>query len=107
MPAGTNTSPNDALTAAVRSLTASSQRRIVTNNNDPDQLSRVSLDTHLLISSLQRSGISFAGAQQFRQGQAVTNATDRRALTAVLSVLLKRWSMLRINLMETSGDQLL
>ena len=75
MPAGTSTGPNDALTAA-RLLTAS-------------------LDTHLLMSSLQRSGVSFAGAQQFSQGQAVTNAADRRALSVVLSVLLKRSSTLR------------
>jgi hypothetical protein len=69
MPAGTATGPNDALTAA-RLLTAS-------------------IDTHLLMSSLQRSGVSLAGAQQFSQGQAVTNAADRRTLAAMLSVLLK------------------
>jgi hypothetical protein len=44
----------------------------------------------LLISSLQRSGISFAGAQQFSQGEAVTNAGDRLAIARVLSELLKR-----------------
>jgi hypothetical protein len=74
MPAGTNTGPNDALTAA-KLLTAS-------------------IDAHLLMSSLQRSGISFAGARQFSQGQAVTNATDRLALAKVLSELLKHWRTL-------------
>jgi hypothetical protein len=73
MPAGTSTGSNDALTAARFGLTAS-------------------VDTHRLVSSLQRSGISFAGAQQFSQGQPVTNAADRRALGAVLSVLLQRSS---------------
>jgi hypothetical protein len=76
MPAGTATGPNDALTAARFSLTAR-------------------IDTHLLISSLQRAGISFAGAQQFSQGQAVTNAADRQALGVVLSALLKHSSTLR------------
>jgi hypothetical protein len=70
MPAGVSgNQPNDALTAA-RLLTAS-------------------IDTHLLMSSLQRSGVSLAGAQQFSQGQAVTNPADRRTLAAMLSVLLK------------------
>jgi hypothetical protein len=70
VPAGVGgNQPNDALTA-VRLLTTS-------------------IDTHLLVSSLQRSGVSFAGAQQFSQGQMVTNATDRRTLAAMLSVLLK------------------
>jgi hypothetical protein len=75
MPAGTNTGPNDALTAIV--------------------LQTASIDTHLLMSSLQRAGMSFAGAQQFSQGQAVTSAADRRALAAILSILLKRSSTLR------------
>jgi hypothetical protein len=48
------------------------------------------IDTHLLVSALQRSGISLAGAQQFSRGQAVTNHGDRLALAAVLSDLLKR-----------------
>ena len=69
MPGGVNTGPNDALTAA-RLLTAT-------------------IDTHLVMSSLQRSGVSLAGAQQFAQGQAVTNPGDRRLLAAMLSVLLK------------------
>jgi hypothetical protein len=73
MPAGTSTGPNDALTAA----------RLLT----------ISVDTHLLTSSLQRSGVSVAGAQQFRQGLAVTSAADRRTLTAMLTVLLKSSSM--------------
>jgi hypothetical protein len=47
------------------------------------------IDTHLLISSLQRSGITFAGAHQFSQGQAVTNAADRMTLARLLSELLK------------------
>ena len=74
MPAGTSTGPNDALTAA----------RLLT----------ISVDTHLLTSSLQRSGISVAGAQQFSQGLAVTSAADRRTLAAMLTVLLKSSSML-------------
>jgi hypothetical protein len=74
MPAGTSTGPNDALTAA----------RLLT----------ISVDTHLLTSSLQRSGVSAAGAQQFSQGLAVTSAADRRTLTAMLTVLLKSSSML-------------
>jgi hypothetical protein len=41
------------------------------------------------MSSLQRSGISVEGAQQFSQGQAVTSATDRRTLAAMLTVLLQ------------------
>jgi hypothetical protein len=73
MPAGTSTGPNDALTAA----------RLLT----------MSVDTHLLTSSLQRSGVSVAGAQQFSQGLAVTSAADRRTLTAMLTVLLKSSSM--------------
>jgi hypothetical protein len=70
MPAGVaGNQPNDALTAA----------RLVTTT----------IDTHLLMSSLQRSGVSFAGAQQFSQGQAVANPADRRTLAAMLTVLLK------------------
>jgi hypothetical protein len=70
MPAGVGgNQPNDALTAA--------------------RLLATSIDTHLLLSSLQRSGVSLTGAQQFSQGQAVTNAADRRTLAAMLSVLLK------------------
>jgi hypothetical protein len=60
---------NDALTAARFSL---------------------SIDTHLLMSSLQRAGVSAAGARQFSEGQNVTNATDRVLLARVLSALLKR-----------------
>ena len=75
MPAGTAGGPNDALTAA----------RLLT----------VSIDTHLVMSSLQRSGISFASAQQFSQGQAVTNAADRLTLAKMLSELLKRSATLR------------
>jgi hypothetical protein len=73
MPAGTSGGPNDALTA-VRLLTTS-------------------VDTHLLTSSLQRSGVSVAGAQQFSQGLSVTSAADRRTLAAMLTVLLKSSSM--------------
>ena len=69
MPAGTATGPNDALTAA-RLLTAT-------------------IDTNLLMSSLQRAGISFASAQQFSAGEPVMNVADRRTLAAMLSVLLK------------------
>jgi hypothetical protein len=76
MPAGVGgNQPNDALTAARFSVT--------------------SIDTHLLMSSLQRSGISFASAQQFSQGQLVTNAADRLALAGMLSELLKRSGALR------------
>jgi hypothetical protein len=74
MPAGTSTGPNDALTAA----------RLLTT----------SVDTHLLVSTLQRSGVSVAGAQQFSQGLAVSSAADRRTLAAMLTVLLKSSSML-------------
>jgi hypothetical protein len=74
MPAGVGgNQPNDALTAA--------------------RLLATIVDTHLLISSLQRSGVSFAGAQQFSQGQAVTNAADRQKLAAVLTVLLQQSSI--------------
>lgn len=70
MPAGVGgNQPNDALTAA--------------------KLLATTIDTHLLMSTLQRSGISFAGAQQFSQGQTVTNPADRRTLAAMLTVLLK------------------
>jgi hypothetical protein len=70
MPAGVSgNQPNDALTAAKFGL--------------------ISVDTHLVISSLLQSGVSLAGAQQFSQGQAVTNPADRKTLAAVLSVLLK------------------
>ena len=74
MPAGTNTGPNDALTAA--------------------KFMFVTVDLHLVVSSLQRSGISYGGAQQFSQGQVVTNAADRLALAKVLSELLKRSRLL-------------
>jgi hypothetical protein len=70
MPAGVGgNQPNDALTAA--------------------KLLATTIDTHLLMSSLQRSGVSFTGAQQFTQGQAVTSPADRRTLAAMLTVLLK------------------
>jgi hypothetical protein len=69
MPAGTSTGPNDALTAAKFSL--------------------VTVDVHLVTSSLQRLGVSFAGAQQFSQGQAVTSISDRQLVAKVLSELLK------------------
>ena len=70
MPAGVGgNQPNDALTAA----------RLLTTP----------IDTHLLMSSLQRSGVSLASAQQFSAGEAVTNAVDRRTLAAMLTVLLK------------------
>jgi hypothetical protein len=73
MPAGTSTGPNDALTAAVFALIGTS-----------------TVDTHLLMSSLQQTGVSYAGAQQFSQGQPVTNPADRLALAKVLCFLLKR-----------------
>jgi hypothetical protein len=70
MPAGVGgNQPNDALTAA--------------------KLLATTIDTHLLMATLQRSGVSFAGAQQFSQGQPVANPADRRALAAMLTVLLK------------------
>lgn len=76
MPAGVGgNQPNDALTA-VKLLT-------------------VSVDTHLLMSSLQRSGVSLVGAQQFSQGQTVTKATDRLTLAKMLSELLKSSTTLR------------
>jgi hypothetical protein len=74
MPAGTNTSPNDALTAAKFAA---------------------SIDKHLLMSSLQRLGISFDSAEKFSQGQEVTNAEDRLALAGMLSELLKQSTTLR------------
>jgi hypothetical protein len=70
MPAGVSgNQPNDALTAAVFAATT--------------------IDTHLLTSALQRSGMSLAGAQEFSQAQPVTNVADRRKLAAVLTALLK------------------
>jgi hypothetical protein len=75
MPAGTNTGPNDALTAA--------------------RFSFVTIDSHLVISSLQRCGVSFSAAQQFSQGQAVTNVADRLTIAKVLSELLKQSATLR------------
>ena len=75
MPAGTSTGPNDALTAA--------------------HLSTVSIDSHLVVSSLQRCGMSFAGAQQFSQGQIVANAAERLTLAKLLSELLKGSATLR------------
>ena len=71
MPAGVSgQQPNDALTAA--------------------HLGSVMIDSHLVVSSLQRCGMSFAGAQQFSQGQTVTNAAERLTLAKLLSELLKR-----------------
>jgi hypothetical protein len=70
MPAGVGgNQPNDALTAA-KLLTAT-------------------VDTHQLMSALQRLGVSFASAQQFSVGEAVTNETDRLALARLLSELFK------------------
>ena len=70
MPGGVSgNQPNDALTAV--------------------KLGAIHVDTHLLMSSLQRSGVSFAGAQQFSGGQAVTSPADRQRLAAMLTVLLK------------------
>jgi hypothetical protein len=70
MPAGVGgNQPNDALTAA-RLLTAT-------------------IDTHLVMSTLQRSGIAYVSAQQFTQGREVTDAADRMTLAKMLSVLLK------------------
>jgi hypothetical protein len=48
-------------------------------------------DPHLLMSTLQRAGVSPAGAQQFSQGQAVAAPADRLALAAMLTYLLKGW----------------
>ena len=42
-----------------------------------------------LTSTLQQTGITYASAQQFSQGQAVTNAADRMTLARLLSELLK------------------
>ena len=75
MPAGTAGGPNDALTAV--------------------KLMTVTVDSHLVVSSLLRCGISFAGAQQFSQGQAVTNAAERLTIAKVLSELLKQSATLR------------
>lgn len=77
MPAGTNTGPNDALTAARVSM------------NAIDHLMETDGEKMFLKSTLQRSGVSFDGAQQFSQGLAVTNPADRRTLAAILTVLLK------------------
>jgi hypothetical protein len=57
----------------------------------PVQIQSTPVDPHLLVSSLQRAGISLAGAQQFSQGQAVVAPTDRLALAAMLTYLLKGW----------------
>jgi hypothetical protein len=59
----------------------------VVTNLTPIQTS--SIDTHLLVSALQRSGISFASAHQFSQGQLVSNSADRLALAGIVSTLLK------------------
>ena len=75
MPAGVAGGPNDALTAA--------------------HLSTVTIDSHLVVSSLQRCGMSFVGAQQFSQGQTVTNDAERLTLAKLLSELLKRSATLR------------
>lgn len=48
-------------------------------------------DPHLLVSSLQRAGLSPVGAQQFSQGQAVVAPADRLALAAMMTYLLKGW----------------
>ena len=57
----------------------------------PIDLHATPADPHLLVSSLQRAGISPAGAQQFSQGQAVVAPADRLALAAMLTYLLKGW----------------
>ena len=76
MPAGlSGIQLNDALTAA--------------------RLSTVTVDLHLVVSSLQRCGVSFAGAQEFSQGQTVTHAADRLTIAKALSELLKQSATLR------------
>jgi len=62
----------------------------VGSGQDHSWLQTSAIDKNLLVSSLQRSGISFASAQQFSQGQIVLNASDRLVLAAILSDLLKR-----------------
>jgi hypothetical protein len=57
----------------------------------PIEIRATPADAHLLVSSLQRAGISPAGAQQFSQGQAVASPADRLALAAMLTYLLKGW----------------
>jgi hypothetical protein len=75
MPAGTSTGPNDALTAARFSL--------------------VTVDLNLVVSSLQRCGVSYDGAQEFGQGQPVATFADRLTIAKVLSELLKQSVTLR------------
>jgi hypothetical protein len=55
----------------------------------PIDIQATPADPHLLVSSLQRAGISPAGAQQFSQGHAVLAPADRLALAAMLTYLLK------------------
>jgi hypothetical protein len=57
----------------------------------PIDIHATAADPHLLVSSLQRAGISPAGAQQFSHGQAVSAPGDRVALAAMLTYLLKGW----------------
>ncbi len=45
---------------------------------------------HLLVSSLQRSGLTLNGAQQFSRGDMVTNASDRMALAGMMTSLIHR-----------------
>ena len=47
--------------------------------DQPSRIETSSIDAHLLVASLQRSGISFNGAQQFSRGDLVTNVSDRMA----------------------------
>jgi hypothetical protein len=54
--------------------------------------SGVNLDAtgkHLLISSLQRADVSFAGAQQFSSGEPVEILADRRMLAKILADVIR------------------
>jgi hypothetical protein len=54
----------------------------------------VTVDIHLLMSSLPRVGVSLAGARQFSQGQPIADAADRHQLAKILSELLKTVTVL-------------
>jgi hypothetical protein len=50
------------------------------------------VDMHVLVSVLQRSGISFQGAQDFARGNPVASSADRRALASMFSDALRQLS---------------
>jgi hypothetical protein len=63
----------------------------VGTGQDLSRIETSSIDVHLLVSSLQRSGISLVGAHQFSRADEVTNQSDRMALAGMLTNLLNRY----------------